>query len=63
LSTESAEDIALFRYRIGESTSSRLSPTERGRVVHELARRVYEHPGGSHRQYTRGTLDGGFART
>jgi putative transposase len=58
LSGESAEVIALFRYRIiGEATSSRLSPAERGRIVRELARRVYEHPDGSQRQYTRGTLD------
>ena len=57
-SAESAEVIALFRYRIiGEATSSRLSPAERGRIVRELARRVYEHPDGSQRQYTRGTLD------
>lgn len=58
LSGESAEVIALFRYRIiGEVTSSRLSPAERGRMVRELARRVYEHPDGSQRHYTRGTLD------
>ena len=58
LSGESAEVIALFRYRIiGEATSSRLSPGERGRIVRDLARRVYEHPDGSQRQYTRGTLD------
>jgi putative transposase len=48
----------LFRYRIvGEATSARLDPAERGRIVRELARRVYEHPDGSQRQYTRGTLD------
>src|SRR5262245_6322000 len=49
---ESAEVIALSRYRIiGEATSSRLSPAERGRIVRELARHVYEHPDGSQRQY------------
>ena len=58
MSAESAEVIALFRYRIiGEATSARLGPAERGRIVRELARRVYEHPDGSQRQYTRGTLD------
>ena len=58
LSGESAEVIALFRYRIiGEATSAHLSPAERGRIVRDLARRVYEHPDGSQRQYTHGTLD------
>lgn len=58
MSGESAEAIALFRYRIiGEATSARLGPAERGRIVRELARRMYEHPDGSQRQYTRGTLD------
>jgi len=58
LSAESAEVIALFRYRIiGEATSARVGPAERGRIVRDLARRVYEHPDGSQRQYTRGTLD------
>ena len=58
MSGESAEAIALFRYRIiSEATSSRLSPAERGRIVRDLARRVYEHPHNSQRQYTRGTLD------
>ena len=44
MSAQSAEVIALFRYRIiGEATSARLGPAERGRIVRELARRVYEH--------------------
>jgi putative transposase len=34
-----------------------VSAADRGRIVRELARRVYEHPDGSQRQYTRGTLD------
>lgn len=64
MSGESAEAIALFRYRIiGEATSARLGPAERGRIVRELARRAYEHPDGSQRQYTRGTLDLGYAPT
>jgi putative transposase len=58
LSAQSSEAIALFRYRIiGGATSARLGPAERGRIVRELARRVFEHPDGSQRQYTRGTLD------
>ena len=58
MSTESAEATALFRYRIiAEATSPRLSPAGRGRVVRELARQHYEHPDGSQREYSRGTLD------
>jgi len=58
MSTESAEATALFRYRIlAEATSPRLSPAGRGRVVRELARQRYEHPDGSQREYSRGTLD------
>ena len=38
MTAESAEAIALFRYRvIAEATSARLSPAERGRLVRELA--------------------------
>jgi transposase InsO family protein len=55
---ESAEATALFRYRVlADAISPRLSPAERGRLVRELASRVYEHPDGSQRQYSRGTLD------
>jgi putative transposase len=58
MSTESAEATALFRYRvIAEATSPRLSPAERGRLVRELARQLHEHPDGSQREYSRGTLD------
>jgi len=58
MSTDPAEAVALFRYRvIAEATSPRLGPTERGQVVRELARQAHEHPDGSSRQYTRGTLD------
>jgi hypothetical protein len=51
MSPESAEAIALFRYRvIAEGTSPRLSPAERGRLVRELARQLHEHPDGSQRE-------------
>ncbi|MBV8717557.1 MAG: hypothetical protein JOZ65_21050 [Chloroflexi bacterium] len=61
LSVQSAEVIALFRYRIiSEATSARLGPAERGRIVRELARRAYDHPDGSQRQYARGTFDRWF---
>jgi putative transposase len=58
MSTESAEAIALFRFRvIAEVMSPRLSPAERGRLVRELSRQLHEHPDGSQREYSRGTLD------
>jgi putative transposase len=58
MTTESAEATALFRYRvIAAAIAPRLSPAERGWLVRELARQVYEHPDGSQRQYSRGTLD------
>jgi putative transposase len=58
MSTDPAEAIALFRYRvIAEATNPRLTPTERGRLVRELALAAHDHPDGSTRQYARGTLD------
>jgi putative transposase len=58
MSTDPAEAVALFRYRvIAEAANPRLGPTERGRLVRELARHAHEHPDGSVRQYARGTLD------
>ena len=53
LSVQSAEVIALFRYRIiSEATSARLGPAERGRIVRELARRLFEHGRSSARSGT-----------
>ncbi len=58
MTIESAEATALFRYRvIAAAIGPRLSPAERGWLVRELARQVHEHPDGSQRQYSRGTLD------
>jgi hypothetical protein len=58
MTTASAEATALFRYRvIAEAIGPRLSPADRGRLVRELARQLHEHPDGSQRQYSRGTLD------
>ena len=55
---EPTEAIALFRFRvIAEAANSRLTPTERGRLVRDLARHAHDHPDGSARQYARGTLD------
>ena len=53
-----AETIALFRFQIvAEATNRRLSATDRGQLVRDLARRAHEHPDGSPREYSRGTLD------
>jgi putative transposase len=58
MSTDLAEALALFRYRvIAEAANPRLTPTERGRLVRELAQHAHEHPDGSTRQYARGTFD------
>src|SRR5258708_14408303 len=55
---ESAEAIALFRYHvIAAAIGPRLSPADRGRLVRELAHQLHDHPDGSQRQYSRGTLD------
>jgi len=58
MTAKSTEATALLRYRvIAEAISPRLSPADRGRIVRELPRQLHEHPDGSRRQYSRGTLD------
>ena len=58
MTTASADAIALFRYRvIAEAIAPRLSPAERGSIVRAVARQLHEHPDGSERRYSRGTLD------
>ncbi len=58
MTAETAEAIALFRYRvIAEAIGPRLSPAERGSIVRALAHQPHEHPDGSQRRYSRGTLD------
>ena len=58
MTAETAEAIALFRYRvIAEAIGPRLSPAERGAIVRTLAHQPHEHPDGTQRQYSRGTLD------
>lgn len=58
MTTASADAIALFRYRvIAEAIAPRLSPAERGLIVRALALEVHEHPDGSQRRYSRGTVD------
>ena len=56
--SDQAEQIALFRYRvIAEPANPRLSPAERGRLIRALVRQAHEHPDGSLRTFSRGTLD------
>ncbi|HTE68399.1 MAG TPA: DDE-type integrase/transposase/recombinase [Actinomycetes bacterium] len=56
--SEHAERVALLRYRlIAEAANPRLPAAERGRLVRALAARAHEHPDGSIRSYSRGTLD------
>jgi putative transposase len=58
MTTTSADAIALFRYRvIAEAIAPRLSPAERGSIIRALAHQAHEHPDGSERRYSRGTLD------
>jgi len=58
MSTDPAEAIALFRYRvIADATNPRLSPAERGQLVRELAGQSHLQPDGNARIYSRGTLD------
>src|SRR5215475_1506410 len=58
MTSPSADAIALFRYRvIAEAIAPRLSPVERGSIVRALALQAHDHPDGSERRYSRGTLD------
>jgi putative transposase len=53
-----AEAVALMRYRvIAEAANPRLQPAERGRIVRALTAQAHEHPDGSLRTFSRGTLD------
>ena len=64
MSSDPREATALFRYRIvAEATNPRLSPAERGQLVRELANRAYDHPDGSSKTYSRGTLAAGCEPT
>jgi putative transposase len=56
--SDRAEQIALFRYRvIAEAANPRLAPAERGRLVRALVRQAHQHPDGTLRTFSRGTLD------
>lgn len=58
MSPEDAEAIALHRYAvIAEAANPRISPAERGLIVRGLATVAHQHPDGTMRTYSRGTLD------
>src|SRR5665213_2375 len=58
MSTDPAEALALFRYRvIAEAANPRLSPAERGALVRQLAGASHRLPDGSSRVFSRATLD------
>jgi putative transposase len=51
------EQIALHRWAvIAEAASGRLTASERGALVRQIAARAYTHPDGSSRRYSRGTV-------
>ena len=58
MDNDMAGRIALHRWAvIAEATSDRLGSAERGMVVRQIAGRVHDHPDGSSRRYSRGTID------
>ena len=58
MTPQDAEAIALFRFSlIAEAANPRTSSAERGLIVQGLASFAHEHPDGTMRTYSRGTLD------
>jgi putative transposase len=52
------EQVALHRWAvIAEAANGRLSATERGVLVRQIAARAHTHPDGSTRRYSRATID------
>ena len=52
------QEIALHRWAvIAEAASARLTASERGAVVRQIAAREHAHPDGTRRRYSRGTVD------
>ncbi len=52
------EQIALHRWAvIAEAAGARLTAAERGALVRQIAARDHQHPDGSRRRYSRGTVD------
>jgi putative transposase len=58
MDNDMAERVALHRWAvIAEATAQRLSPAERGATVRRIASQAHNHPDGSSRCYSRGTID------
>lgn len=56
--SDSEEAVALFRYQvISEALSPRLTPTERGSIVRQIAGALHPHPSGELASYSRSTID------
>ena len=52
------EKVALHRFGvIAEAANGRLTATERGALVRQIAARSHLHPDGTERRYSRGTID------
>src|SRR6516165_11511143 len=52
------EQIALHRWAvIAEAAGERLTAAERGALARRIAARDHQHPDGSRRRYSRGTID------
>ncbi len=52
------EQVALHRWAvIAEAAGERLTPAERGALVRQIAAQDHQHPDGSRRRYSRGTID------
>ncbi len=58
MESDHQEQVALHRWAvIAEATSDRLTPSERGVIVRDIAARTHAHPDGSQHRYSRGTID------
>ena len=52
------QEIALHRWAvIAEAADTRLTGSERGAVVRQIAAREHAHPDGTRRRYSRGSID------
>jgi len=58
MDSKGQEEAALHRWAvIAEAAGVRLTAAERGAVVRQIAAREHQHPDGSRRRYSRGTID------
>jgi putative transposase len=58
MDSKGQDEVALHRWAvIAEAAGARLTGAERGAVVRQIAARDHQHPDGSRRRYSRGTID------